>query len=165
MTYSLNRITLLGHLGQDPVARFSNAGTAFTTFSVATTTRWRDRQTQEQREETEWHSVVCWGPLAEIASKHLHKGSQVYVEGELRTRKWERDGVQQQRAEVRARDLIMLSGQSTHSGSTTYGKAPQSGHQRAEKDQQRSQQSSTKSSQSTPQPDLSYDDIDDDIPF
>ena len=166
MASSLNKVTLIGNLGQDPEKRFSNAGNAFTTFSIATTARWRDRQTQESREETEWHSVICFGRLAEIASEYLKKGGQVYVEGELRTRSWERDGIRQQRTEVRARELILLGGPNAPTSGTNYSRSPQSEHQRVAPDNQQSRQAKSKPShQPESPPDLSYDDIDDDIPF
>ncbi|POV93643.1 single-stranded DNA-binding protein [Aeromonas sp. ASNIH8] len=85
----INKVILIGNLGQDPEIRYTSGGMAIATLSLATSESWRDKQTGEQKERTEWHRVVFMGVLAEVAGKHLKKGSQVYVEGKLRTRKWQ----------------------------------------------------------------------------
>ncbi|EFT8165342.1 single-stranded DNA-binding protein, partial [Salmonella enterica] len=84
----LNKVMLIGHLGQDPDVRYLPNGNAVAMLSLATSDTWKDKQTGEQKERTEWHRVVIYGKLAEIAGEYLRKGSQVYIEGELRTRKW-----------------------------------------------------------------------------
>ncbi|HBM0024907.1 TPA: single-stranded DNA-binding protein, partial [Salmonella enterica subsp. enterica serovar Muenchen] len=84
----LNKVMLIGHLGQDPDVRHLPNGNAVAMLSLATSDTWKDKQTGEQKERTEWHRVVIYGKLAEIAGEYLRKGSQVYIEGELRTRKW-----------------------------------------------------------------------------
>lgn len=84
----VNKVTLIGHLGQDPEVRYMPNNTAVTGLSLATSESWRDKQTGEMKENTEWHRVVLFGKLAEIAGEYLRKGSQVYIEGQLRTRKW-----------------------------------------------------------------------------
>ena len=86
---SVNKVILVGNLGRDPETRYSPDGAAMTNISLATTSQWKDKNTGEKREETEWHRVAFFGRLAEIASEYLRKGSQVYVEGRLRTRKWQ----------------------------------------------------------------------------
>lgn len=86
---SINKVILIGNLGRDPETRYSPEGAAMTNISVATTSQWKDKATGEKREETEWHRVAFFGRLAEIAGEYLRKGSQVYVEGRLRTRKWQ----------------------------------------------------------------------------
>ncbi|EEJ1463893.1 single-stranded DNA-binding protein, partial [Salmonella enterica subsp. enterica] len=84
----LNKVQLIGYLGQDPDVRYLPNSTAVTMLSLATSDTWKDKQTGEQKERTEWHRVVLYGKLAEVAGEYLRKGSQVYIEGELRTRKW-----------------------------------------------------------------------------
>ncbi|HID9885459.1 single-stranded DNA-binding protein [Serratia nevei] len=84
----VNKVILVGHLGQDPEVRYMSNGGAVATLSLATSETWRDKQSGEQKEKTEWHRVVLFGKLAEIAGEYLRKGSQVYIEGALRTRKW-----------------------------------------------------------------------------
>lgn len=97
----LNRVTLLGRLGADPEVRRTQSGDPIANFRVATGERWKDKQTGEQKERTEWHTVVAFGPLAQIAEKYLQKGSRVMVEGELRTRKWQdKDGADRYSTEV-----------------------------------------------------------------
>jgi single-strand DNA-binding protein len=86
---SINKVILVGNLGRDPETRYSPDGAAMTNISVATTSQWKDKTTGEKREETEWHRVAFFGRLAEIAGEYLRKGSQVYIEGRLRTRKWQ----------------------------------------------------------------------------
>ncbi len=86
---SVNKVILVGNLGRDPETRYSPDGAAMTNISVATTSQWKDKNTGEKREETEWHRVAFFGRLAEVAGEYLRKGSQVYIEGRLRTRKWQ----------------------------------------------------------------------------
>ena len=85
----INKVILIGNLGQDPETRYMPNGGAVTNFSVATTESWKDKQTGESRDKTEWHRIVVFGKLAEIASQYLKKGSQIYLEGQLQTRKWQ----------------------------------------------------------------------------
>ena len=94
MAGSVNKVILIGNLGRDPEVRRTQSGDAFANFSIATSERWNDRQTGERRERTEWHRVVIFGKLAEIAEKYLRKGSKVYLEGQLQTRKWQDQGGQ-----------------------------------------------------------------------
>lgn len=109
MARGLNKVTLIANLGQDPETRSMPSGDAVTNISVATSESWKDKQTGEQRERTEWHKVAFFGRLAEIAAEYLRKGSQVYVEGKLRTRKWQdRDGNVRYPTEVIADEMQML---------------------------------------------------------
>lgn len=108
MARGINKVILIGNLGRDPRTRFTQSGTAIADFSVATSEGWLDRQTNERQERTEWHNVVCFARLAEIAGEYLHKGSKVYVEGSLRTSSWEQDGQTRYKTEVVARELQML---------------------------------------------------------
>ena len=102
MAGSVNKVILVGNLGRDPEARFTQDGTKIVNFSMATSESWKDRQTGERREKTEWHRVVIFNEnLADIAEKYLHKGSKVYVEGQLQTRKWQgQDDVEKYTTEV-----------------------------------------------------------------
>lgn len=91
----VNKVILVGNLGQDPEVRYMSNGVAVTNISLATSETWKDRQTGEQRDRTEWHQVVIFGKLAEIAGEYLRKGSQVYIEGQLQTRKWQNQSGQE----------------------------------------------------------------------
>lgn len=122
MARGINKVILIGNLGRDPETRYSQGGSAVTNFSVATTESWKDRQSGEQQERTEWHNVVCFARLAEIAGEYLKKGSKVYIEGSLRTSSWEADGQKKYRTEVMARDLQMLD--SRGGGAPMTGDAP-----------------------------------------
>ena len=91
----VNKVILVGNLGQDPEVRYTPSGTAVANITLATSESWRDKQTGENKELTEWHRVVLFGKLAEVAGEYLRKGSQVYIEGQLRTRKWQDQGGQE----------------------------------------------------------------------
>ncbi|HEX4597258.1 MAG TPA: single-stranded DNA-binding protein [Burkholderiaceae bacterium] len=106
---SVNKVILVGNLGRDPETRYVPDGAAITNISVATTSQWKDKNTGEKREETEWHRVAFFGRLAEIAGEYLKKGSQVYIEGRLRTRKWQdKDGQDRYTTEIVADVMQML---------------------------------------------------------
>ncbi|MFT4191037.1 MAG: single-stranded DNA-binding protein, partial [Comamonas sp.] len=106
---SVNKVIIVGNLGRDPETRFLPSGDAVCNITVATTDRYRDKQTGENKEITEWHRVNFFGKLAEIAGQYLRKGSQVYVEGSLRTRKWtDQSGVEKYSTEIRADTMQML---------------------------------------------------------
>ncbi|MBU1140061.1 MAG: single-stranded DNA-binding protein [Proteobacteria bacterium] len=105
----LNKAMLIGNLGGDPEIRYTQAGAPVATFTVATTERWTDKEGQKQ-ETTEWHRVVAWRKLAEICGEYLHKGSKVYIEGKIQTRKWQdQNGNDRYTTEIVARDMQMLS--------------------------------------------------------
>ncbi|MYD43087.1 MAG: single-stranded DNA-binding protein [Gammaproteobacteria bacterium] len=126
---SLNKVQLIGNLGRDPEIRYMQSGNSMTTFSIATGKTWTDQSTNERRERTDWHNVVCWGRLAEVASQYLHKGSHVYVEGELQTRQYDREGQTHYRTEINCRELIMLGRAEANTGpsSTSYDRPAPSG--------------------------------------
>lgn len=106
---SVNKVILVGHLGKDPETRYAPSGDAICNITLATAEQWKDRATGEKREATEWHRVVFFGKLAEIAGQYLKKGRQVYVEGSLRTRKWtDKDGQERYTTEIRADEMKML---------------------------------------------------------
>jgi single-strand DNA-binding protein len=104
----LNRAQIIGNLGRDPEISYTNGGRAVANFSVATTDSWKDKQTGEKREYTEWHKVVAWDKLAEVCGEYLHKGKQVFVEGKIETRKWEKDGVTRYTTRIVATTVKML---------------------------------------------------------
>ena len=133
MARGVNKVILIGNLGQDPDVRYMPSGQAVANVRLATSESWKDRETGEQQERTEWHNVVFFGRLGEIVGEYLRKGSQVYVEGQLRTRKWQdRDGNDRWTTEIRANEMQMLgsrgggmsSGSSSRSGSGSAGGPP-----------------------------------------
>jgi single-strand DNA-binding protein len=150
---SVNKVIIVGNLGRDPETRYMPSGDALTNIAVATTDKWKDKATGEQKEATEWHRVAFFGKLAEIAGQYLKKGSQVYVEGRLRTRKWQdKDGVDKYSTEIIADTMQMLgSRQGMGGASQEEGAAQKSGA----------------ASQSKPaaKPAPNFSDMDDDIPF
>lgn len=111
MARGVNKVILIGNLGKDPEVRYFPSGDAVANATIATTESWKDKQTGEQKEATEWHNVVFPGKLGEIAGKYLKKGSKVYVEGSLRTRKWtDKEGKDRYTTEIRVQDMQMLDG-------------------------------------------------------
>jgi len=111
MARGINKVILVGNLGADPETRYMPSGGAVTNIRIATSESWKDKNTGDQQERTEWHSVAFFGRLAEVAGEYLRKGSQVYVEGRLRTRKWQdRDGNDRYTTEVIASEMQMLGG-------------------------------------------------------
>lgn len=106
---SINKVILVGNLGRDPESRYMPSGEQVTNIAVATTDRWKDKQSGEQKEATEWHRIAFFGKLAEIAAQYLRKGSQVYIEGRLRTRKYtDKDGIERFATEIVAENMQML---------------------------------------------------------
>lgn len=124
MARGINKVILIGNLGRDPETRYAQSGGAVTNFSVATSESWRDRTSGEQQERTEWHNVVCFARLAEIAGEYLRKGSKVYIEGSLRTTSWEQDGQKRYRTEIMARELQMLDSRGGGGGGGMGGGMP-----------------------------------------
>ena len=117
MARGINKVIIVGNLGGDPETRYMPSGSAVTNLTVATNESWKDKQTGEQKERTEWHKVAMFNRLAEIAAEYLRKGSQVYIEGKLRTRKWQdKDGNDRWTTEVVADEMQMLGGRSGGGG-------------------------------------------------
>ena len=143
----LNKVTLIGNLGADPDSRAMPNGDTVTNITVATSMRWKDKNTGEKKEATEWHRVVFFRGLADVVAKYLRKGSQVHVEGRIRTRKWQADdGSDRYTTEIVATDMIMLGSKSgTTAGGSDVGTAAAGGNSGA--------------------PTASSDGFDDDIPF
>jgi len=152
MARGINKVILVGNLGNDPETRYMPSGDAVTNISVATSESWKDKQTGEQKEKTEWHKVVMFRRLAEIAAEYLRKGSQVYIEGKLRTNKWQdRDGNDRYTTEIIADEMQMLGGRGGGGGSHGAGGGSSSGSSNAP----------SGGGKSAPP----NDDFDDDIPF
>jgi single-strand DNA-binding protein len=148
----LNQAQIIGHLGKDPETRYLPSGEAVCNFSLATTEKWKDKNTGEQKEATEWHRITTFGKLAEICGQYLKKGSQAFVQGKLVTRKYtDKDGIERYATEVRADNMKMLGGR--HDGAQG---------ERAAAPAQRQQRPAAAPAAAAPQ---SFDDMDDDIPF
>jgi single-strand DNA-binding protein len=157
MARGINKVILVGNLGADPETRYMPSGSAVTNLSVATSESWKDKQTGEQNERTEWHKVVMFDRLAEIAAEYLRKGSQVYIEGKLQTRKWQdRDGNDRWTTEIRANEMQMLGGRGGAGGGGGFGGGGPSGG---------GQQGSGQQGGGSAPPQPGPDDFDDDIPF
>ena len=121
----VNRVILIGRLGRDPELKFTPAGKAVTNFTMATSENWKD-DSGERQERTEWHRIVIWGKLAEVAAKYLTKGSQVYIEGKLQTRDWEKDGQKHYTTEIIANNMTMLDGKGDNSEKPNNPEKPES---------------------------------------
>lgn len=118
MARGVNKVILVGNLGKDPETRYMPNGKAVTNFSIATSESWTDKQSGDKQERTEWHNIVTFEKLAEIAAEYLRKGSQVYIEGSLRTRKWQdKQGADRYSTEIVAREMQMLGGRGGGGGS------------------------------------------------
>src|SRR3954451_9418168 len=117
MARGINKVILIGNLGADPETRYMPSGKAVTNVRIATSEGWKDKQTGDMQERTEWHRVVLFDKLGEIAAEYLRKGSQVYIEGSLRTRKWQdKEGKDRYTTEIVARDMQMLGGRGGAAG-------------------------------------------------
>ncbi len=151
---SVNKVILIGRLGKDPETRYMPNGEAVTNAALATSENWKDKSGEKQ-EKTEWHNLVFYRRLAEIAAEYLKKGSQVYIEGKLQTRKWEKDGVTRYTTEIIVNEMTMLGGKSSGGGSFEVMEKPAA-----------SQESSAAPASKRPAPAKSnFDNFDDDIPF
>ncbi len=153
MARGVNKAIIIGTLGRDPEVKATASGSYIANFSVATNESWRDKNTGEQIEKTEWHRIVMFGRLAEIAGQYLKKGSQVYLEGKIQTRKWQgQDGQDRYTTEIVANEMQMLGGRPDASGGTTSFNQPK---QQAAQPQQPAQTSQF----DTPPVDDGFDDI------
>lgn len=155
MARGINKVILVGNMGNDPEVRYTPAGAAVTTISLATTENWKDKEGNRQ-EKTEWHRVVFFSRLAEIAGEYLKKGSQVYIEGKLRTNKWQdKNGQDRYTTEILANEMQMLGGRGGDSGQGGFSSgggmpsAPKANNQQ----------------QNNNNPAPNFDDFDDEIPF
>ena len=151
MARGVNKVILVGNCGKDPETRYMPSGGAVTNVSIATSESWKDKQTGETKERTEWHNIVFFNRLGEIAGEYLRKGSQIYVEGSLRTRKWQdKSGGDRYTTEIVASEMQMLGSRS--GGGDSYAPA-------------QSQQDNESSSRHEPAAAMVDDGFDDDIPF
>ena len=115
----INKVIIVGNLGQDPEIKYTAGGAAVTTLSIATSDSWKDKDSGMEQERTEWHRVVLWRRLAEIAGEYLKKGSKVYIEGQLQTRKWEQEGQTRYTTEIIARDIQFLDSRGSSNNPAT----------------------------------------------
>jgi single-strand DNA-binding protein len=157
---SVNKVIIVGNLGRDPETRYMPSGDAVTNITVATTDRYKDKQSGEMKEATEWHRISFFGKLAEIAGQYLKKGSQVYVEGSLRTRKYtDKDGVEKYATEIRADTMQMLGSRQGMGGG---GGAEEGGYSRPAAPAAQRPAAAPAAKPAAPS---GFDDMDDDIPF
>ncbi len=159
MARGINKVILIGHIGGDPEVRYMPNGNAVATLSLATTEAWKDKQTGDKQERTEWHRVVCFNRLGEIAGEYVRKGSKLYVEGSLRTRKWQDpQGQDRYTTEIVASDIQMLDGKGAPS--------PQDmSSQPAYQSQSQTQTSRPQPTRQATAPQEMLEELDDDIPF
>ncbi|OKA17996.1 single-stranded DNA-binding protein [Pseudomonas versuta] len=179
MARGVNKVILVGTCGQDPEVRYLPNGNAVTNLSLATSEQWTDKQTGQKVEKTEWHRVSMFGKVAEIAGEYLRKGSQVYIEGKLQTREWEKDGIKRYTTEIvvdMQGTMQLLGGrpqgdQQNQGGGNNYQQQQSAPRQQAQRpapqQQQQSQQQQSRPApqQQAPQPAPDFDSFDDDIPF
>lgn len=166
MSRGINKVILIGNVGGDPETRFLPNGNAVTNLTLATSDSWRDKQSGEQKERTEWHRVSFFGKIAEIAGQYLSKGSKVYIEGRLQTREWEKDGVKRYTTEVvvdMGGTMQMLDSRGD-SGGQNASHAPQNQPTQSQAAQVR-RPTPQVNQQAGNQPAPDYDSFDDDIPF
>ena len=160
---SVNKVIIVGNLGRDPEVRTFPSGDRVANVTVATTDKWKDKQSGEMKEATEWHRVVFNGRLAEIVEQYLRKGSQVYVEGSLRTRKWtDKDGIEKYSTEIRADQMQMLGSRQGMGGP---GADDGGGYSRAPAPAARAGAPAPRSAAAPAKSASGFDDMDDDIPF
>ena len=163
MSRGVNKVILVGNVGGDPDIRYMPSGNAVANITLATSESWKDKQTGQQQEKTEWHRIVFFGRLAEVVGQYVRKGSKLYVEGKLQTREWEKDGIKRYTTEV----VVDISGQmqmlDSRSGDSGQSKAAaqQAAYQPAAPNQAPAQQPS----QQAQGPATDYNSFDDDIPF
>jgi len=163
MARGINKVILVGNLGADPETRYTPSGTAITSIRIATSESWKDKQTGEQQERTEWHRIEFFGRLAEIAGEYLKKGSQVYIEGKLRTDEYEKDGIKRYSTKVIADEMQMLG--SRGGGEGGGGFSGGGGAQRERGPARGPQAAPQRSAPAAPAPAGSDNFEDDEIPF
>ncbi|STX40620.1 single strand binding protein [Legionella donaldsonii] len=160
MARGINKVILVGNVGLDPEVRYMPNGNAVTTLSLATSETWKDKQTGDKQERTEWHRVVCFNRLGEIAGEYVRKGSKLYVEGSLRTRKWQdQQGQDRYTTEIVATDIQMLD---SKGNSGNYDEMSPPPAQQQQGSPARKPQPAAQSAQAAQD---AFDELDDDIPF
>lgn len=163
MARGVNKVILVGTCGQDPEVRYMPNGNAVTNLSLATSEQWTDKQSGQKVEKTEWHRVSLFGKVAEIAGEYLRKGSQVYIEGKLQTREWEKDGIKRYTTEIvvdMQGTMQLIGGRPDNAGGDNTTR-----HQRQPHPQDGAARQAPRQQQQAPQPAPDYDSFDDDIPF
>ena len=170
----INKVILIGRAGKDPETRYSASGVAFTNLSIATSEKWKDKQTGEQKEKTEWHNLVFSARLAEVVGEYVKKGSNIYVEGKLSTRKWQdQSGQDRYTTEIKCFSMQMLDSSQASSNRPPVEQAPQQQYQQAPPQQAPQQyqqappmqQAPQQAPMHPPQPTQSESVYEDDIPF
>ncbi|MDB5760542.1 MAG: ssb [Burkholderia sp.] len=167
---SVNKVIIVGNLGRDPETRYMPSGDAMTSIAVATTDTWKDKATGEKKEQTEWHRISFFGKLAEIAGQYLKKGSQVYIEGSLRTRKYtDKDGVEKYATDIRADTMQMLGSRQGMGGGAGAGMDDGGGYSSAPPARQNASAGAGAGAgggnRPAARPAPNFSDMDDDIPF
>lgn len=168
MARGINKVTIVGNLGQDPETKYMPSGGAVTNISVATSESWKDKQTGQPQERVEWHRIVFFNRLAEIAGEYLKKGSQVYVEGAIRTRKWQdQSGQDRYTTEIVGNEMQMLGGRQGGGmgGDQSYDQSPSYAPAPAQSAAPAPAQRPAQQAAPAPQPAQGMDSFDDDIPF
>jgi single-strand DNA-binding protein len=163
---SVNKVIILGNLGRDPEVRYTPSGSAVCNLRIATTRNWKNRDSGERQEETEWHSVVLYDRQAEIAGEYLKKGRPVYIEGRLKTRKWQdKDGNDRYTTEIVADSMQLLGGRESMGGGDESGSGGGGGYSRDRDEAPRSAPQRPAAKQAPQKSSTGFDDMDDDIPF
>ncbi|SEG16274.1 single-stranded DNA-binding protein [Marinobacterium lutimaris] len=167
MAKGINKVILIGNLGGDPEVRYMPSGNAVTNITLATSDTWKDKQTGQPQERTEWHRIVFFNRLAEVAGEYLKKGSKVYIEGSLRTRKWQaQDGQDRYTTEIVAAEMQMLDGQNNNAADQRAAQQQQAYQQQpAQQPQAGRNPNGSQTSPYADQPPAVGDSFDDDIPF
>ena len=162
---SVNKVILIGNLGRDPEVRYAPSGSAICNVTIATSRNWKDKSSGERQEETEWHRVVFYDRLAEIAGEYLKKGKSVYVEGRLKTRKWtDKDGAERYTTEIIAQEMTMLGGRDSMGGGGGDDEGGGYSREPAARPAPRAPQAAP-APRPAPKAATGFDDMDDDIPF
>ena len=154
MAKGVNKAIILGNVGGDPETKYMPSGGAVTNITIATSESWKDKQTGQQQERTEWHKVVFFNKLAEIVAEYVRKGSKIYIEGQLRTRNWEKDGVKHYTTEIVASEMQLLDSRqgAPTTGGVQGGQQPQRQQQQPQQQQQGQYQQQAPQQQAQPSP-------------
>jgi len=161
---SVNKVILIGNLGRDPEVRYAPSGSAICNVTLATTRSWKDKNSGEKVDETEWHRIVFYDRLAEIAGEYLKKGKQVYIEGRLKTRKWtDKDGVEKYTTEIIANEMTMLGSREGMGGGDEGGGG--GGYSRGGGEGRPAARPSAPAAKPAAKSSTGFEDMDDDIPF
>ena len=164
---SINKVILIGNLGRDPETRFAPSGAAICNVTIATSRQWKNKDSGERQEETEWHRVVFYDRLAEIAGEYLKKGKSVYIEGRLKTRKWtDKEGVEKYTTEIIAQEMTMLGSREGGGGGGGGGGMPdEGGGAPAQRSAPPAARGAAPAGKAPAKSSTGFDDMDDDIPF